>query len=67
MMFFIGVPIDFFHPRQIILYIYELTGSFVPGSVKPIGLGSLDGGIGDTIRVSLSDDPNKEVKIGMKF
>tara|TARA_B100000963_G_C22517724_1_gene621495 strand:+ start:1 stop:1101 length:1101 start_codon:yes stop_codon:yes gene_type:complete len=42
------------------------SGSFVPGSVKTsIGLGSLlMEGIGDTIRVSLSDDPTKEVKIG---
>ena len=42
------------------------SGSFVPGSVKTsIGLGSLlMEGIGDTIRVSLSDDPIKEVKIG---
>ena len=42
------------------------SGSFVPGSVKTsIGLGSLlMEGIGDTIRVSLSDDPMKEVKIG---
>ena len=42
------------------------SGSFVPGSVKTsIGLGSLlMEGIGDTIRVSLSDDPVKEVKIG---
>ena len=42
------------------------SGSFVPGSVKTsIGLGSLlMDGIGDTIRVSLSDDPIKEIKIG---
>ena len=42
------------------------SGSFVPGSVKTsIGLGSLlMEGIGDTVRVSLSDDPVKEVKIG---
>ena len=42
------------------------SGSFVPGSVKSsIGLGSLlMEGIGDTIRVSLSDDPVKEVQIG---
>ena len=42
------------------------SGSFVPGSVKTsIGLGSLlMEGIGDTIRVSLSDDPIEEVKIG---
>ena len=42
------------------------SGSFVPGSVKSsIGMGLLLlEGIGDTIRVSLSDDPVKEVKIG---
>ena len=42
------------------------AGSFISGSVKSsIGLGSLLlDGLGDTIRVSLSDDPVKEVKIG---
>jgi len=42
------------------------AGSFVSGSIKSsIGLGSLlMEGIGDTIRISLSDDPPKEVKIG---
>ena len=42
------------------------AGSFVSGSVKSsIGLGSLlMDGIGDTIRISLSDNPIKEVKIG---
>ncbi len=42
------------------------AGSFLPGSIKSsIGLGTLLlDGIGDTIRVSLSDDPVKEVKIG---
>ncbi len=42
------------------------AGSFIPGSIKSsIGLGALLlEGIGDTIRVSLSDDPVKEVKIG---
>ncbi len=42
------------------------AGSFIPGSIKSsIGLGSLLlSGIGDTIRVSLSDDPVKEVKVG---
>ena len=42
------------------------SGSFIPGSVKSsIGLGMLlHEGIGDTIRVSLSDDPVKEIKIG---
>ena len=42
------------------------SGSFVPGSVKSsIGLGILLlDGIGDTLRVSLSDDPVQEIKIG---
>ncbi len=42
------------------------AGSFVSGSIKSsIGLGSLlMDGIGDTIRISLSDDPSKEVRIG---
>ena len=42
------------------------SGSFVPGSVKSsIGLGVLLlEGIGDTLRVSLSDDPVEEIKIG---
>jgi len=42
------------------------AGSFISGSVKSsIGVGSLLlDGIGDTIRISLSDDPIKEVKIG---
>ncbi len=42
------------------------AGSFIPGSIKTsIGLGTLLlDGIGDTIRVSLSDDPVKEVKVG---
>ena len=42
------------------------AGGFVSGSVKSsIGLGSLlMDGIGDTIRISLSDNPTKEVKIG---
>ena len=42
------------------------AGSLIPGSIKSsIGLGNLLlDGIGDTIRVSLSDDPVKEVKIG---
>ncbi len=41
------------------------SGSFIPGSVKSsIGIGSLLlDGIGDTLRVSLSDDPVKEIKI----
>ena len=42
------------------------AGSFISGSVKSsIGLGSLlMDGIGDTIRISLSDDPPKEARIG---
>ena len=42
------------------------AGSFIPGSIKSsIGLGTLLlEGIGDTIRVSLSDNPIKEVQIG---
>ena len=42
------------------------AGSFLPGTIKSsIGFGSLLlEGIGDTIRVSLSDDPVKEVKVG---
>ncbi len=42
------------------------AGSFISGSIKSsIGLGSLlMEGIGDTIRISLSDNPTKEVTIG---
>ena len=42
------------------------AGSFLPGSIKTsIGFGSLLlDGIGDTIRVSLSDDPVEEIKVG---
>ncbi|OCW81756.1 4-hydroxy-3-methylbut-2-en-1-yl diphosphate synthase [Pelagibacteraceae bacterium GOM-A2] len=42
------------------------AGSYLPGSIKTsIGFGSLLlEGIGDTIRVSLSDDPVEEVKVG---
>ena len=42
------------------------AGSFISGSIKSsIGIGSLLlDGIGDTIRISLSDNPIKEVKIG---
>ncbi len=42
------------------------AGSYLPGSIKTsIGFGSLLlDGIGDTIRVSLSDDPLEEVKVG---
>ena len=42
------------------------AGSYLPGSIKTsIGFGSLLlDGIGDTIRVSLSDDPVQEIKVG---
>ena len=42
------------------------AGSYVSGSIKSsIGIGTLLlEGIGDTIRISLSDDPVKEIKIG---
>ncbi len=42
------------------------AGTFLPGSIKSsIGFGSLLlSGIGDTIRVSLSDDPVQEIKVG---
>ena len=42
------------------------AGSFLPGTIKSsIGFGALLlNGIGDTIRVSLSDDPVEEVKVG---
>jgi len=42
------------------------AGTYISGSIKSsIGLGSLLlNGIGDTIRISLSDDPVKEVRIG---
>ena len=42
------------------------AGSFVSGSIKSsIGLGSLlMDGIGDTIRISLSDNPIEEIKVG---
>ena len=42
------------------------AGSFLPGSIKSsIGFGSLLlSGIGDTVRVSLSDDPVEEIKVG---
>ncbi|MDA9722864.1 flavodoxin-dependent (E)-4-hydroxy-3-methylbut-2-enyl-diphosphate synthase [Candidatus Pelagibacter sp.] len=42
------------------------AGTFLPGSIKSsIGFGSLLlSGIGDTIRVSLSDDPIEEIKVG---
>ena len=42
------------------------AGTFLPGSIKSsIGFGSLLlSGIGDTIRVSLSDDPVEEIRVG---
>ncbi len=42
------------------------AGTFLPGSIKSsIGFGSLLlSGIGDTIRVSLSDNPVEEIKVG---
>ncbi len=42
------------------------AGSYLPGSIKTsIGFGNLLlDGIGDTIRVSLSDDPIEEIKVG---
>ena len=42
------------------------AGSYLPGSIKTsIGFGSLLlDGIGDTVRVSLSDDPVQEIKVG---
>ena len=42
------------------------AGTYLPGSIKTsIGFGSLLlDGIGDTIRVSLSDDPVEEIKVG---
>ena len=42
------------------------AGSYLPGSIKTsIGFGSLLlDGIGDTVRVSLSDDPIEEIKVG---
>ena len=45
------------------------AGSLIPGSVKSsIGLGALlMEGIGDTIRVSLSENPVEEVKVGFEM
>ena len=42
------------------------AGSKIPGAIKSsMGMGMLlSEGIGDTIRVSLSDDPKEEVKVG---
>ena len=68
-MFFYQLQLtDNFQKQWIILYILELQKLEVlfQGSVKSsIGLGTLLlDGIGDTIRISLSDDPVKEIKIG---
>ena len=43
------------------------AGSLITGTIKSsIGIGSLlNEGIGDTIRVSLSDDPVNEVRVGI--
>ncbi|MAE43161.1 4-hydroxy-3-methylbut-2-en-1-yl diphosphate synthase [Candidatus Woesearchaeota archaeon] len=45
------------------------AGSKFPGTIKnSIGIGVLlSEGIGDTIRVSLSDDPKEEVKVGKRI
>ena len=45
------------------------AGGLITGSIKSsIGMGHLlMSGIGDTIRVSLSADPEEEVKAGYKF
>ena len=45
------------------------AGSFFSGTIKSsLGIGLLlNEGIGDTIRVSLSDDPVKEVKVGIEI
>ncbi len=45
------------------------AGSFLPGTIKSaLGIGSLLlDGIGDTIRISLADEPEKEVKVGFEI
>jgi len=45
------------------------AGSLVPGTIKSaMGMGMLLAeGIGDTIRVSLSEDPKEEVKVGKRI
>lgn len=45
------------------------AGTFLSGTIKSaIGIGSLLlDGVGDTLRVSLSDDPVKEVKVGFEM
>ncbi len=45
------------------------AGTFLPGTVRSsVAMGILlDEGIGDTIRVSLTDDPEREVRVGMEI
>ena len=45
------------------------AGTFLPGTVRSaVALGVLlEEGIGDTIRVSLTDDPAKEVRVGVEI
>lgn len=45
------------------------SGSLMPGSVKSsMGMGLLlSNGIGDTLRVSLSEDPRQEIKVGKRI
>jgi len=45
------------------------AGTFLPGTVRSsVAIGILLGeGIGDTIRVSLTDQPEKEVRVGMEI
>jgi (E)-4-hydroxy-3-methylbut-2-enyl-diphosphate synthase len=45
------------------------AGTFLPGTVKSsVGLGILlSEGIGDTLRVSLTDDPLQEVRVGIEI
>lgn len=45
------------------------SGTFFSGTVKSsVGIGSLlSKGIGDTIRVSLTDDPREEIKVGKEI
>ena len=45
------------------------AGSKIPGAIKSsMGMGILlSEGIGDTIRVSLSEDPREEVKVGKQI
>ena len=69
-MFFYQLQLtDNFQKQWIILYILELQKLevlfLIVSPIPSIGLGTLLlDGIGDTIRISLSDDPVKEIKIG---